>query len=140
MSEKQPVSFEALVSNPNEDVDFVLVETKRGMLKIAVATSEGMLDWLAENESEDKEQRRFKGLRLVTRCIVNPDGQRIAKDDLPAAVAALKARSMKENGPLIDAAFAINGVTLSKPKGETKNEPGEAPTASGGSPTDSPSN
>jgi hypothetical protein len=138
MNGNATVTFDELTRNPDEDVDYVLVETKRGTVKVAVATSEGILDWLKENDSEDKEQRRFKGIRLLVRCIVNPDGSRIEKENLPAAIEAFKRRSTKENGPLIDASFAVNGIVLGK--APAKNEPGEAPTASGGSPTDSPSN
>ena len=136
MSEKV-LSFEELVDATVqiEDCDVLKVETKRGIVTLASASSEGILAWFEENDSDDIERRRYKGLRLVVRCIVNPDGTRVATtpEQVQRAVALLKARDSRENAKLVDAAFKVNGLTIVK---MPKNESNEA-TASGASSTDS---
>jgi len=114
------------------------VETARGIVTLASCSSQGILDWFAENESEDAETRKFKGLRLIVRCIINPDGTRVvnAKEDVASAIALLKRRGAHENGRLLDVALRINGLTATKGP-ELKNVSSE-PTDTTASSTDSP--
>jgi hypothetical protein len=142
MSEAKVISFDDYVDNPDSDVNFIMVPTRRGELKIAEATSEGILEWFQENDAElpdgtpDKERRKFRGLRLVVRCIVNPDGSRIPRESYIEALERLKKGSTRDNGKLVEAAFRVNNLMV-QPKGPArKNELSES---SGASPTVSPS-
>ena len=141
MSESKVLSFAELVDCPDNDVNFLMVETRRGTVKIAEGTSEGILDWFTDNDarledgSADLEKRRYRGLRLVVRCIMNPDGTRIPKEQLGAALELMKKRNTRDNSALVEAAMKVNGFVL-EPKGPAPKNDSSEP--SGASPTDSP--
>jgi hypothetical protein len=134
VSDKKILSFEEYADDPN----YVRAEvvTRKGTVALESCSSESILEWIDDNESEDTARRRFRGLRLVARCIVNPDGSRIPTDMLPQAVERLRKHDASDNEPLIKAAFEVNGLRLA-PKAPAPNVSSEALTNA--SPTDSPS-
>lgn len=136
MSDKKVLSFDDYVAE--DDATFQMVETKRGELKIASCSSAEILEWFEENDAiledgkPDNGKRKFKGLRLIARCIVNADGSRIPRDLRASAVEQMKKHDSRENGRLMAAAFAVNGLRV-VPAGDGKND--LSGTASGVSPT-----
>jgi len=129
--EKQQLSFAQYIETP--DTRFDEVETARGIIKIGSVSSADILEWLDENE--DPVKKRFAGLRLVAKSIINPDGSRIPEDQREAAVDALQKHDSFENGRLAHAALVLNGLRVKKDQGAlVKNDQSEVP--SGASLTD----
>jgi hypothetical protein len=131
--EKQQLSFSEFIETP--DTRYDEVETPRGIIKLGSVSSADILEWFDEND--DPIKKRFAGLRLVVKSIVNPDGSRIPEDQREAAVAALAKHDSFENGRLAQACLVLNGLRAKMGKGAlVKNDQSEVP--SGASPTDSP--
>lgn len=143
MSDKKVLSFDEYVAD--DDVTLEPVETKRGLLNIGSCSSAEILEWFEENDATfedgrpDNEKRKFKGLRLVVRCIINADGTRISKEMRPSAIAALKNHDQRENGRLMAAAFRVNGLRVTAVPAAEKTPNDSSETASGVSPIASPS-
>lgn len=137
MEDKKFLSVDELLAK--DDTRYDVVETPHGLIKIGSASSRDILDWFDENN--DPEKKRFAGLRLLVKCIINPDGSRIPEEQREAYVTVFANRDSFENGRLASACLVLNGLKP-KPKPDTVAEPvpnasSEAPT--GVSPTDSPS-
>lgn len=133
MSEKKDlkrISFDEYVSE--EDCTVEEVETKRGLLVIGSCSSAEILEWFAENDAvledgrPDMEKRKHRGLRLVSRCILNADGSRLPKEVRASAMEQLKKHDSRENGRLMAAAFRVCGLevvtTPAKDTAERKND------------------
>ncbi len=131
--EKKQLSFDELVADA--DMQFADIETLRGVVKLGTVSSADILEWFDENE--DKEKRTLSGLRLLVKCIVNPDGSRIGDDAKDAddkklkrevAVQAMARRDSKENGQLVKAVLELNGLKVKK-NDDVKNVSSETPSA-----------
>lgn len=142
MSDGKRLSFEELTNEKEllKDCTVETVTTERGDVMLASATSEGILAWFEENEHENADVRRYKGLRLVVRCLINDDDSRVISDgssgseEVLAAVSALRRRDSNANAKLIETAFKINGLHVLDPLKQAKNVLGVA-TASDASPS-----
>jgi hypothetical protein len=137
MSEKKQLSFDEYIAA--EDTRYDEVETKTGIMKLGSVSSKDILEWFDENN--DPVKKRFAGLRLVVKSIINPDGSRIPEDQREAAVAKLAEHDSFENGRLSQACLALNGLRVKKPdeKGALVKDPnGSSEAPSGASPTGSP--
>lgn len=145
MAEEKDVkvlSWDEFMADPDIRYDEVELPKGRGLIKLGSVSSGDILDWFDDNESPDKEVRRFAGLRLVVKSIVLPDGSRIPKDQHAAKLAQLKGRDSTENGRLVKACLVLNGLRLKNKGPETtlpngSSEAASSPT-SGDSPTASP--
>lgn len=141
MSDKKVLSFDDYVAD--DDITLQEVPTKRGLVTIGSCSSDEMLAWFEENDAvledgrPDLDSRKYKGLRLIVRCLINPDNSRIPKEMRPSAIDALKRHDSRENGRLMAAAFAVNGLRVLPTDVKSPNASSE--TVSGVSPTDSPS-
>lgn len=132
MNDKK-LSFEELVEESEllKDATIEDVETKRGIVSLASSSSEAILSWFEENDATnpdgtpDNETRKYKGLRLIVRSIVNPDGSRLPKERWKGAVELLRRRDSRENGQLMATAFRVNGLRVVQAE-ETKNVSSEA--------------
>lgn len=132
---EQILSFDDLCADA--DFDFVIVKTKRGLVKLGTLSSLDTIEWFA-NENQE-----YGGLYMLARAMVMPDGTRIGqglpeperKQAIDLAVDRLKRRDTDENAKLIEAALILNKIR--KPKAVPKNEDGGAEPTSA-SPSDSP--
>jgi hypothetical protein len=132
-NEKKQLSFAEYLETP--DTRFDEVETSRGILKLGSVSSADILEWFDEND--DPVKKRFAGLRLVVKSIVNPDGSRIPEEEREAAVQAIAKHDSFENGRLSAACLVLNGLRAKVGKGAlVKNDQSEVP--SGASPIASP--
>jgi hypothetical protein len=131
VSSEKVLSFDEFLAEPDiryEDVEIgggAIGGKKRGILKIGSVSSADILEWFEENENPAT--KKFAGLRLAVKSIVNPDGSRIPADKREAAVTRLSEHDAMENGLLVNRCLMLNGLR-SRPKGElVKNESSETP-------------
>lgn len=143
---KKLLSFAELTAD--NDMEFLDVETKRGVVRLGTISSFDILLWLEENA--DPARSKFAGLRLLVKSIIaDPEtGARIGDefDDAASKAAAqmaalemLKKRDAKENGVLVRHALQLNGLKAASKEAEIvkvlKNVSSE--TATGDSPSES---
>lgn len=108
------LGIDELLSEP--DIRYATVKTARGAVKLASASSAEIIEWLGENE--DPAKKDLSGLRLLSRCILDKDGQRLGaglpNDEKEALrtifVQKMKDRDSVENGVLCRIALEINGL------------------------------
>jgi hypothetical protein len=97
-----------------EDVRTVDVKVPGGLIKLGSISTADALEWLEELNNEATKQ--FHGLRLLARCIVNPDGTRVTSglsgvarmEALDKAVVKLAQRDSVVNGVLCRTARILN--------------------------------
>lgn len=120
------LSFDEYVDTP--DVRYENVPTERGELQLGSVTSDDILEWLDEND--DPKKKKDAGLRLLVKCVVNPDGTRIPKDKHEGAVKRLRQQDALANGKLVKVALELNGVRA-KAASDAKNDSSGTLTADG---------
>lgn len=126
MSDRKVLSFDEYVDTP--DVRETFVDTPRGQLHLRSVSSEDIIEWIEDNA--DKVKGKDAGLRLLVKCVVNPDGSRIPSDKQEAALAKLRKQDAFENGKLVNEAMVLNGLRA-KLKDEEKNDSSATLTGDG---------
>lgn len=124
----------------NDGRKFDTVEAYGGEVRIGTLSSRNMIAWL--EMADDPIKMRERGLRLLIKSIVGPDGAGVPEDQEDAWLAAFREKDSRENSKVIAAALKLNGLTVKAQVqtvdlSEPKNESGEANT--GASPTGSAS-
>lgn len=139
MSTEQKVaaSFDEILGANDTKYDYVDAYGKT--LRIGSLNSADMIEWLESND--DPAKKRFAGLRLLVKSLVNEAGDRLPGVGEPAKfeeyVKQFSNKDAKANGTVVQAVLKLNG--LIKPEvvaAALKNDSSE--TSTGVSPTDSP--
>lgn len=148
MSESKKLSFDDLVDAELSSADWVTenISLKRGTMSVSNCSSESLLAWFEENAARkddgtpDTDRRRFRGLRLMIRSLLDADGSFAVKDakafsdDVMGKLERFKKMPSSENAKLVAAAMRVNGIDL---ENDLKNLLGVAKTP-GASPIASP--
>jgi hypothetical protein len=92
-----------------------------------------MIEWIEQND--DPAKKRYAGLRLLVKSIVDAEDRRIPHGQHEAAVEAFAQKDGKSNGRAIAAVLKLNGLGAARIADALKNASGEAST--GASPSDS---
>lgn len=122
--------------NDVDGTQYDTVEAYGGQVRIGSLGSADMIGWLEDND--DAQRKRFAGLRLLVKSIVDDDGNRIPPEEHEAAVEKFKVKDARENGKVISRALTLNGLNRSKAATDAiKNALGEV--TSDASPSASPS-
>lgn len=99
-----------------QDCEYALVPAWGGKkVRIASVTADDIIKWSEANEGEAK---RSMGLRLITRSLVDKNGNRISGDqDLPM----LRSKSHKITEQIVKAILKLNGMNV-KAEDAAKND------------------
>ena len=108
---------------------------KKKKLRLGSLSSKDMIEWLEAND--DPAKRRYAGLRILVKSIVDKDGARIPEDQHEAVIKRFEDKDARANGHAVKAVLDLNGFGATARRLEAlKNDSGEATTAA--SPIDSP--
>lgn len=116
-----------------DDTVYETVEAFGGQVKLGSLGNHGFLDYL-KMYRENEDDRELRGRQLLAMSIVNPDGSRIPKEDLPRFIESLKHKAPETVAMLVTKASEVNGLTA-RAGAQRKNE--SSGTTSGDSGTDS---
>lgn len=136
MSEEQDVfSIDQLLAPTTNGTHYEKVPSYGGVTRIGSLSSGDMIEWLEET---DPVKKKWAGLVLLAKSVVDKDGNRIPEEKRVDAIKLFQNKDAKENGKVIAAILKLNGLrAAAKTMEALKNESGEAETDA--SPTNSPS-
>jgi hypothetical protein len=111
------------------DTQFDTVKAYGKTVRIGSLSSADMIEWLEGNDQP--ETKRFAGINLLVKSVVNSSGVRIPEDQRAEAIEKFKRKDARSNGRVIAAILRLNGMNASRAKAqdELKNVSSEATTA-----------
>jgi hypothetical protein len=88
--------------------DYATVKAHGVTIRLGSLSSEDIIEWIEANEKP--ETRRFGGLQLIVKSIVNKDGTRIPAGEREKALDKFKAKDARQNGLIVAACLKLNGL------------------------------
>lgn len=109
MDEKVYASMDEILSSGSSDVEYAMVDGfKPGeKVRLGSVTAGDVIEWSEANEGEAK---RTAGLRLITKSLVDENGNRYADD--VKNIPKFRAMRHKETDRIVNAILELNGMTV----------------------------